>query len=83
MSIIPESRMSAIKQLPEPGSQLIGDVTVPVHERVLDRLADLLFNTDELLDMLNAEDANRLRWLEPHVTTVYRELNEAMKRLSD
>lgn len=55
--------------------------SLPAHERVLDRLADLLFGTDELLDMLKAEDAMRIRWVERHLETVYDELNDVMKRL--
>ena len=55
--------------------------SLPAHERVLDRLADLLFGTDELLDMLKAEDAMRIRWVERHLRTVYDELNDVMKRL--
>ena len=60
---------------------LAENASLPAHERVLDRLADLLFNTDELLDMLKAEDAMRIRWVEPHVRTVYDELNGVMKKL--
>jgi hypothetical protein len=56
---------------------------LPAHERVLDRLADLLFDADEVLDMLRADDAKSIRWLEPHLQIVYDELNGVMKKLCD
>ena len=58
-------------------------LTVSAHERVLDRLADLLFDADEVLDMLRAEDAVSIRWVEPHLQIVYDELNGVMKKLCD
>lgn len=56
---------------------------LPAHERVLDRLADLLFDADEVLDMLRADDAVNVRWLEPHLQIVYDEVNGMMKKLCD
>ena len=56
---------------------------LPAHERVLDRLADLLFDADEVLDMLRADDAATVRWVEPHLQIVYDEVNGVMKRLCD
>ena len=55
--------------------------SLPAHERVLDRLADLLFDADEVLDMLRAEDASSVRWIEPVVRKAYDEVNDVMKRL--
>lgn len=56
---------------------------MPVHERVLDRLADLLVDADEILGMLDAEDAANMRWVAPRVRSVYDEVNTLMKQLSD
>lgn len=59
---------------------------LPMSERVLDRLADILFATDEILDMIRVEE--RL----PDPTTVdvqisvqrlYDQVNELMKKLAD
>jgi hypothetical protein len=57
--------------------------SLPAHERVLDRLADLLFDADDLLDMLRAEDTMRMHWVEPHIQRVYDEVNDVMKELCD
>ena len=61
-------------------------VHLPMSERVLDKLADILFATDEILDMIRVEE----RVLDPtsvvveaSVQKVYDQVNELMKRLSD
>jgi hypothetical protein len=56
---------------------------IAAHERVLDRLADLLLDADEVLDMLRADDAVNVRWVEPHLQIVYDEVNDVMKKLCD
>lgn len=57
---------------------------MPLRERVADRLADLMFNADDLLDMLKAEDArNDFRWLEPNIRQVYENVNALMKSICD
>jgi hypothetical protein len=56
---------------------------IPAHERVLDRLADLLFDADDVLAMLKADDARCVQWIEPHVLKVYDEVNEVMKKRCD
>jgi hypothetical protein len=58
-------------------------VSLPAHERVLDRLADLLFAADDTLETLHAEDARSFAWVEVQVQTVYDTVNEVMKRLCD
>ena len=59
---------------------------LPMSERVLDKLADILFATDEILDMIRVEE----RLLDPttvvveeSVQQVYDQVNELMKRLVD
>jgi len=59
---------------------------LPMSERVLDKLADILFATDELLDMIRVEE--RLPdpttvVVEDSVQRVYDQINELMKKLSD
>ena len=58
-------------------------VSLPAHERVLDRLADLLFAADDTLETLRAEDAQNFAWVEIQVQIVYDTVNEVMKRLCD
>ncbi|MEA2488677.1 MAG: hypothetical protein QOH21_469 [Acidobacteriota bacterium] len=61
-------------------------VHLPVSERVLDKLADILFATDEILDMLKTDE----RYLTEttvavgeSVRSVYDQVNDLMKQLSD
>ena len=60
---------------------------LPVHERVVDKLADILFASDMILDMLRSERslnfAGHLTGLEPSVRRVYDEVNDLMKQLTD
>lgn len=58
-------------------------LSLPLQERVLDRLADLLFDADEVLDLLKREDARGLQWVEEQVQRVYDDVNDVMKQLCD
>ena len=55
-------------------------------ERVLDKLADILFATDEILDMIRVEerlpDATTVV-VQHSVQGVYDQINELMKKLAD
>jgi len=61
-------------------------VHLPMSERVLDKLADILFATDEILDMIRVEerlpDATTVA-VESSVQSVYDQINELMKKLAD
>ena len=61
-------------------------VHLPLSERVLDRLADILFATDEILDMIHTveklPDATT-EDVEMRVKSVYDQVNELMKKLAD
>ena len=61
-------------------------VHLPMSERVLDKLADILFATDEILDMIRIEerlpDATTVA-VESSVQGVYDQINELMKKLAD
>jgi hypothetical protein len=61
-------------------------VHLPMSERVLDKLADILFATDEILDMIRVEE--RLPdpttvVVQKSVQRVYDQINELMKKLAD
>lgn len=61
-------------------------VHLPVSERVLDKLADILFATDEILDMLQMDEhlpSNTTVEVEQSVRQVYDQVNELMKQLAD
>lgn len=61
-------------------------VHLPMSERVLDKLADILFASDEILDMIRIEerlpDATTVA-VESSVQEVYDQINELMKKLVD
>lgn len=52
-------------------------------ERFVDRLADLMLDTDELLELIRAGDSASIRWAEPHLQIVYNEINGVMQRMCD
>ena len=61
-------------------------VHLPMSERVLDKLADILFATDEILDIIRVEDRlpdDTAVVVEESVQNVYDQINELMKKLSD
>ncbi len=61
-------------------------VQQPLSERVLDRLADILFATDEILDMIGTQPRYidpSTRDVEKSVRHVYDHVNDLMKKLSD
>lgn len=61
-------------------------VHLPMSERVLDKLADILFATDEILGMIRVEeklpDPTTVA-VESSMQSVYEQVNELMKQLSD
>lgn len=60
---------------------------LPIQERVVDKLADIMFASDMILDMLRGDRAmnvaHHLTGLEPSVRRVYDEVNDLMKQLTD
>ena len=61
-------------------------IHLPMSERVLDKLADILFATDEILDMIRVEETifdARTIAVETVAQSVYDRVNDLMKTLSD
>jgi len=61
-------------------------VYLPMSERVLDKLADILFATDEILDMIRVEEQlpdPTAVVVGDSVQRVYDQINELMKKLAD
>jgi hypothetical protein len=60
---------------------------LPLQERVVDKLADIMFASDMILDMLRQDrEVKSVRYLssvEPSVRRVYDQVNELMKQLTD
>jgi hypothetical protein len=64
----------------------VSAVHLPMSERVLDKLADILFATDEILDMIRVEDRlpdETTEVVEVSVKRLYDQVNELMMRLAD
>ena len=67
-------------------SDTFGDLKMPLQERVVDKLADMLFASDMILDMLHDDRfvaAHRLETVRPAVKRVYDDVNELMRQLTD
>ena len=61
-------------------------VHLPMSERVLDKLADILFATDEILGLVCPEERmpdETSVAVEESMRRVYDQINDLMKRLSD
>ena len=59
---------------------------LPMSERVLDKLADILFATDEILDMIRVEERPpdaTTEVVEVSVKRLYDQVNELMMKLAD
>ena len=60
---------------------------LPLQERVVDKLADIMFASDMILDMLRHDrevvSVSHLSSVEPSVRRVYDSVNELMKQLTD
>ena len=64
---------------------LFTEQRLPLQERVVDKLADIMFASDMILDMLSHErkSAGHLGSVEPSVRRVYDQVNALMKQLTD
>lgn len=61
-------------------------IHLPMSERVLDKLADILFATDEILGMVRLQERMpdpSIASVERSVQSLYDQVNELMKKLSD
>lgn len=58
---------------------------LPLSERVLDRLCDILYASDEIIDMIRVEHRTdqEMREIESAVRKVYSDINGLMLRISD
>ncbi len=56
---------------------------LPLQERVVDRLVDLLLDADELLALLESSEAAPIRWIEPHVRRAFEEFDLLLRRMSE
>ena len=65
---------------------VFAEARMPLQERVVDKLADIMFASDMILDMLHDDRfvaAHRLETVRPAVKRVYDDVNELMRQLTD
>ena len=75
--------MNALPPKHLPQLSIVKWANVPFHERVVDRMANLLFDADDLLQMFEADRGNGLAWLEPDIRSVYDRVNQLMHKITD
>ena len=77
--------MSAPADRPKPDMAIPLDrlAGASLRETLVETLAQILLETDEALSMLSGAEANDVRWIEPHLQTVFDEVNAILLRLSD
>lgn len=64
----------------------VTSIQLPLTERVLDRLADIMFASDEVLDMIRTSKRfpdETTKEIERSVRGVYNQVNDLMKKLTD
>jgi hypothetical protein len=77
--------------MPAPPDHSQPDVAIPlarqgrasVHDRLVDALSQALLAIDEAIDILGEENADELRWTEPHLKTVFQVVNSVMLQITD
>lgn len=85
-SLLSRVRHNLTESEPEP--DVFAEARLPLQVRVIDKLADILFASDMILDMLKDERSfmvagNLTTSVEPSVRRVYDQVNELMKQLTD
>jgi len=79
----------AVEAIPFPGEEFFPEeleTHLPLQQRVVDKLADMLFASDMILDMLHDDrhfPPAHMAEVEPSVRRLYEEVNELMKKLAD
>jgi len=56
---------------------------LPIRERVADKMADMLFEVDDLLGILDGDESGSFSWMEPEIKRVYDSVNNLMQRVVD
>ena len=79
----------AVEEIPFPSEEFFPEeleTHLPLQQRVVDKLADMLFASDMILDMLHDDrhfPPAHMAEVEPSVRRLYEEVNELMKKLAD
>ena len=78
--------LAEVIELPFADEGLFNETPMPLQQQVVDKLADMLFASDMILDMLHDErhfPPPHLQAVEPAVRRLYDDVNELMKQLTD
>jgi hypothetical protein len=54
-----------------------------LHEQIVDRLSDLMLDTEELIDVIGRPESRHYDWIEGALKSVFDTVNDLMKRLTD
>jgi hypothetical protein len=80
---------AVLEEIPYPGEEIFPEdieTHLPLQQRVVDKLADMLFASDMILDMLHDDrhfPPAHVAEVEPEIRRLYDEVNELMKKLTD
>jgi hypothetical protein len=81
--------IESVEEIPFPGEEIFPEdieTHLPLQQRVVDKLADMLFASDMILDMLHDDrhfPPAHVAEVEPSIRRLYDEVNELMKKLTD
>jgi len=79
----PEDPMNGTPHKQWQNLSVIDWANLPFHERVLDGMANLLLDADDLLQAFEAAEGSKLARLEPDIRAVYDRVNELMRKITD
>ena len=78
--------MNVLNQHPRTGTA-VGNLPLPgridVRQELVDGLASMLLQSEEILALLEPPEANAFRWIETHVRRAYDEVNNVLLALVD
>ena len=57
--------------------------SMPIGDRIADRLGDLMYYTDDALGLLHDERASSMRWIETDLRKIYTDIDRLMKKMTD
>ena len=63
--------------------EVIRFANLPIRAQLADRLADVMFDLEEILGLLTGDNAKELRCIVPRLRSAFSEIDAAMKHICD